>query len=353
MLPFRRVLIISFVFVVTLSLRSQDPHFTQFYQVPGQINPALVGSYGGLYRVGLNYRDQWNPALSSSFSTFSASGDIKFELGEARDGQDIFALGIVFLSDRVGIIDLNTTGIGLTGAFHKSLDAKTKQYLSLGTQIGISQLNVNYEDLTFHDQFNAIDAFTGFTAENLPVNNFGKFDLSLGMNYSISPLKRTNFTLGAAIYHLIPGNVSFFEKNNSSTSTLDVDFVQKRRFVAHASYDKPISETLAINPRALLMSQGKHNQAQVSALFKLKGLQDDTKEFFLGPGVRTVNDVQGFRMESLILQAGMKYNGLIFGLSYDHFTDDLFGQLNGLGAFEFSVNFLGEYSNDDTFCPTF
>ena len=353
MLQFNKVLLACFLIFLASTSKSQDPHFTQFYQVPGQINPALIGSFGGLYRVGLNYRDQWNPALASSFSTFSASGDIKFELGEARDGQDIFALGIVFLSDRVGIIDLNTTGIGLSGAFHKSLDAKTKQYISLGTQVGITQLNVNYEDLTFNDQFNAIDAYTGFTAENLPVNNFGRFDLSLGVNYSISPLKRTNFTLGAAVYHLVPGNVSFFEKNNASSSTLDVDFVQKRRIVAYASYDKPISETLAINPRALFMSQGKHNQAQLSALFKLKGLQDDTKEFFLGPGLRTVSDIQSFRVESLILQAGMKYNGLIFGLSYDHYMDDLFGQLNGLGAIEFSVNFLGEYVNDDTFCPTF
>jgi type IX secretion system PorP/SprF family membrane protein len=330
-----------------------DPHFTQFYQVPGQFNPALTGTFGGLYRVGLNYRDQWDAALTSPFKTFSASGDIKFELGESRDGQDIFALGILFMSDRVGIIDLNATGIALTGAYHKSLDVKTKQYLGGGVQIGITQLNVNYEDLTFQDQFNAIDAYTGFTNENLPENNFGNFDLSFGLNYSITPYKRSNINVGAALFHIIPGNVSFFNKNDNSTNNLDINFIQERRLVVHAHYDIPTSETIALCPRALFMSQGSHNQIQITNLFKLRELQNSDKEFFFGPGVRLVNDTQSFKVESLILQGGMTYKGLIFGLSYDHFLDDILDQRAGLGALEFSINFLGQYQNEDTFCPVF
>ncbi len=334
-------------------IRAQDAHFTQYYQVPGQFNPALTGTFGGLYRVGINYRDQWSSAVNTNFKSFTASGDVKFEIGQGRNGKDIAALGIMFLSDKTDIFDFNTTGIALTGAFHKSLDKNTKQYLGGGVQIGIYQKNVNYEDLTFQDQFNAIDAFEGFTTENLPVNNYGSFDLSLGVQYTISPAKRTNFNIGLSLYHLFPNNESFWAQNEIKTNNLDTDFVQYRRYNAHISYSFPTSETLVINPRLLFMSQGPHNQILLSNLFKIKGLQDDTKQFFIGPAVRTVSDVSGFHIESLILQGGIEYNGLIFGLSYDHNLDDLFSDRKGLGAFELSINILGKYENENTFCPTF
>lgn len=353
MLHIKSFLLIFFSCIILSNINAQDAHFTQYYQVPGQVNPALTGTFGGLYRVGINYRDQWNQAVQSGFNSFTASGDVKFEIGQDRSGQDIVALGIMFLSERTDIFDFNTTGIALAGAFHKALDKNTKQYLGAGVQVGIFQKNVNYEDLTFQDQFNAINAFDGITSENLPVNNFGAFDLNLGVQYSISPIKRSNFNVGVSMYHLFPNNNSFWAQNEIIDNNLDTDFTEYRRVNAHVSYAFPTSETLVINPRLLYMSQGPHNQILLSNLFKVKGLQDDTKSFFFGPAIRMDNDVSGFGVESLILQAGIEYNSMIFGLSYDHNMDDLFSNRRGLGAFELSINILGQYENEDTFCPTF
>lgn len=346
---------LAIVFLCSFYLmgNSQDAHFTQYHQVPGQFNPALTGTFGGLYRVGINYRDQWSPAINTPFQTFSASGDVKFELGAGRSGKDIAALGIMFISDRTDLFDLNTTGIALTGAFHKALDKKTKQYIGGGAQVGIYQRNLNYENLKFQDQFNAIDSYSLESNENLPVNNFGTFDFNLGINYSISPRKRTNLNIGASLFHVVPGNRSFFDKNDIDDESIDTDFNIYRRINFHASYAFPTSETLVINPRILYVNQGPHNQILLSNLFKIKGLQDDTKQFFIGPALRMANDVKGFNLESVILQTGIEYNGLIFGLSYDYNVDDLLSNRAGLGAFEFSINFLGEYENEDTFCPTF
>ncbi len=344
---------VFFILSLVVNLTGQDVQFTQFYQVPGQVNPALTGTFGGLYRIGINYRDQWRAATQSPYSSFSASGDVKFELNSGRTGKDIAAIGIMFLSDRTSIVDFNETGIALTAAYHKALDKKTKQYIGGGIQAGIFQKSLNYEDLLFGDQFNFIDAYDRATLENLPVNNFGNFDLNLGIHYSISPAKRTNFNIGASVYHILVKNQSFFEKNDSETGGLELEFNQYRRFNVHASYDFGYSETMSINPRILASFQGPHNQILLSNIFKFRALQDDTKQFFVGPGIRLSNDEIGFNAESAIIIAGLEYKGLILGLSYDHQLNDIFQTQKGLGIVEFSVNFLGEYVNENTFCPTF
>ena len=166
-----------FVIIAISGLQAQDAHFTQYYQVPAYVNPALVGNFNGLFKVGMNYRDQWRPAIDRPYATFTATGESKFMVGK-RD-PDIAALGIMFFSDQISKYDLNTTQIALTGSYHKLLDRKTKQYIGIGYQAAIFQKSLNYEDLTFGDQFNAIDAYSNETLELLPGNNIGFFDMNV------------------------------------------------------------------------------------------------------------------------------------------------------------------------------
>ena len=50
-------------------VQGRDAHFTQYYQVPAYVNPALVGNFNGLFKVGMNYRDQWRPAIDRPYAT--------------------------------------------------------------------------------------------------------------------------------------------------------------------------------------------------------------------------------------------------------------------------------------------
>ncbi|MFH1322164.1 MAG: type IX secretion system membrane protein PorP/SprF [Bacteroidota bacterium] len=57
------ICVISLICVIVLNrcnrCYSQDIHFSQFYQTPLIINPALTGSFNGQVRVLMNYKDQW------------------------------------------------------------------------------------------------------------------------------------------------------------------------------------------------------------------------------------------------------------------------------------------------------
>ena len=206
--------LLSLAIIISLNAvgKAQDGHFTQYYQIPGNTNPALTGTFNGLYRVGMNYRDQWRPSVGRPFVSFAAGGDVKFSRS-GRAASDVAALGINFYSDRTKQYDFNVSQIAISGAYHKLLDKATNQYLGIALQASVSQRTLNYEYLTFQDQFNAIDGYTFESSEILPVNNFGFYDLGLGLNYSFSPKDKNSLNLGVALFHLTRPNISFYSQN--------------------------------------------------------------------------------------------------------------------------------------------
>ncbi len=330
----------------------QDAHFTQYYQNAAMINPSLVGNFGGLYKVGANYRDQWRAALDRPYATFVAQGESSFDLG-AKNAPDKAALGIMFFSDKVNTYGLNTNQIVLSGNYRKLLNAKTKQYVGLGMQSGVVTKTLNYENLTFGDQFNAIDAYNIETKELLPINNFGFFDLSLGVDYSISPSSKYNFNIGAAMFHITKPNISFFAKENTPDLNLDLNSFLNRKLVVHSSINIPISPSLDIEPRALLMMQDIHRMFVLGSLFKLNNPKTENQVFYAGPSLRASNQLNSMGLESIMLTVGMEIRGLNVGLSYDYNVGDLFNARQGLGTFELSMSYVGQYENDENFCPKF
>ena len=150
-------------------LFGQDQHFTQFYASPLSMNPALSGAFNGKFRLSMIYRDQWRNALDNPYVTYAGTVDLRFGL-KGRNGRsrDAVGVGMAFYSDKVSSIDFSTNQIMVSGAFHKSLSKAGDQYLSLGFQAGISQRSVNYENLTFEDQFNGTNEYSGVSGEGFP-----------------------------------------------------------------------------------------------------------------------------------------------------------------------------------------
>ncbi|RLA43167.1 MAG: hypothetical protein DRQ97_13105, partial [Gammaproteobacteria bacterium] len=163
---------------------------------------------------------------------------MRFDVG--KNGNDFVGGGITFLSDKVGTFDFNTLGIKLSGAFHKSLDKQTKQYLSGGLYFGITQKNVNVEQLFFDDQFNGLNGYNFPTGEVFPENNFGFMDLGMGLNYAISPTDATQFTIGGSVAHLHEPSASF----GSRTGEVDVpDIKLYRKWTGYFSASFDVGET--------------------------------------------------------------------------------------------------------------
>ena len=342
------------LFVYTSAI-SQDSQFSQFYANPHYLNPALTGSHSGTYRVVANYRDQWDGALNTPFSTISVGGDLKYDLrnpGSFSKGNDLVAIGIQFFSDRVGLLNYNTTQLSLFGAFHKLLDKETTQYLSVGLQLGLAQRGISITNLNFQDQFNGIDQFNFPTQEILPANSQVAPDVSVGLHYSITPKKNNSYYIGVAYQHWNEPNISFFDRDLSTTQDFE-SFSLDARFTAHASASFPLSPAVSIEPRTLYLSQGQSQSAVVGVNLRYKLIDSDEFSTHLGLWMRTSRSLSVWQPTDAILSFGIGKNGLLVGVSYDANLRNLTGTTLGTSTLELSISYTGNHENGDKFCPEF
>jgi len=335
---------------------AQDVQFSQFYANPLYLNPALTGSHSGTYRLMSSYRNQWSGALENPFVSYTAGGDIKFTLrnkrGSYSGGNDLAAAGIQFFSDRVGQFDYNTNQISFFGAFHKLLGAKTNQYLSAGLQLGLGQRGINYEDLTFQDQFNGVDLFNGGTAETLPANALGYSDVSIGLHYSVKPKQDKGIYMGVAYHHFNKPNVSFFN-NDVRLGDLYVPFLLESKLTVHGGASFIKSELLSIQPRAIYIQQGQSATAIIGSNLKYKFIDSDGIALHIGGWLRASDNLTTFQPTDVIISAAFQKQGLQVGFSYDHHLRKLTSTLLGQGIFELTISYVGDHDNENEICPQF
>lgn len=343
-----------FLLVFLAPLAAQDQHFTQFFASPLTLNPALTGALQGKYRLSFIYRDQWRQALEYPYSTFSVAADFRYPLKKyKRRYKDAFGVGLLFYTDRVPSVNFSTNQMMVSGAFHKALDARSAQYLSVGFQLGIAQRNVSYASLSFEDEFNGNDGYNlGSTGEALPENNFAFGDLQLGINYSYAPERGLNVYAGAALHHVTEPELSFFFDAEAATED-QISSTLYRKYSGYLNLSLPLGESVRFSPRALVYAQGPHAAFNGGANFRF--LIDDLRgtALHLGAWARPVRNQNDFTLDSAIGMVGIEYNNFLIGFSYDIGLDELSIVRRTQGAFEISVAYLGEYEDDAVLCPKF
>lgn len=346
-----------FLFVLTsaVCMMAQDSQFSQFLANPIHLNPALTGSHSGSYRVIANYRDQWNGPLERPFSTISFSGDVKYNLSNAGSysaGNDIVAVGMQFYSDRVALLDYNTTQLSIFGAYHKMLAKETNQYLSVGVQLGLAQRGINYQNLTFQDQFNGVDQYNQPTGEILPSNSVVAPDISLGLHYSITPTKNNGYYLGVAYHHWNQPNISFFDLDNVTTDEYE-PYTLDAKLTAHLSTSFALNDYTAVEPRVVYLSQGIAKSLIIGSNIKYELSETDGIDTHLGLWLRSSKGLQTWEQTDVILSAGFGKGGLLIGVSYDANLRKYTSTTFGTSTFELSVSYTGNHDNDNRICPSF
>lgn len=334
---------------------AQDQHFTQFYSAPLTINPALTGSIDAKYRMGLIYRDQWRNVLDNPATTIAGALDLRFPIvWRGAKLRDAAGVGLMFFNDKNPGTDFTTTQIALSGAYHKSLNKVSNQFLSLGVQIALSQRNVNYENLTFEDQFNGTTGFTVGTAESLPPNNFSYADYAVGLNYSYAPVNKTGFFAGFAIHHFLEPQMSFyFDEVNPEESPSNTLFT---KYSGQLNVQIPLGKKFELSPRTFFAKQGPHLELNAGTNFRILISDLNNTALHIGSWVRTVgNEDDSFGMDAVIIMFGFEVGDFLVGASYDASVNDLRVTSTGLSrsALEFSLVYLGEYENEEIQCPKF
>lgn len=191
----------------------QDHMYSQFFNSPVYLNPALNGQFKGDLRMNLIYRNQYT-SVPGGLSYLSAS--IDYNVPEFGGG-----LGLLFTRSNEGYAYLNKNNIA--GIYSYSVGSED-YVLSFGLQAGITNRSVDFSKLVFGDQ---IDPRLGYIpgsvtgADKPDFNNRFYFDSGVGINLTLK-----NFNIGGAAQHINKPNESF----TGTPSTLPM------RGTVHASF---------------------------------------------------------------------------------------------------------------------
>ena len=318
---------------------AQDLHFSQFFNAPLLTNPANTGFIPDAdYRVGINYRNQWNSILTSPYKTMSAWGDMQLFRNKFENAW--MGIGGVLLSDVAGSGGLKSNKFYGSVAYHQMLG--NSSLLSAGFNLGYVSKRIDPTAFKFPDQFNGkfFDATIapGVQFTNL---NIDYFDLQVGLNYAYFPQENIYINAGYSIHHVNIPKETFFG-DNTDAGKIPI------RHIGFVNAILKVHPRVIINPNIYFTTQ--------------------TNAIELTAGINANYNLTEFGESQLIFGAYYRYNDAIipvigfetkktaFTFSYDATVSNLSKFNNFRGGVEFSIVKKGFYpGNEDrqTMCPRF
>jgi type IX secretion system PorP/SprF family membrane protein len=283
-----RYITIIIVFVVQIPFTfGQGIHFTQFYNNPLLLNPAMTGYTNNCIKGGLISRKQW-VQFQNYYNTYSGFIEIKLPPNKKQPRwikkQDWFGIGLTAYSDNAGDGNLKTKQVFFTTAYHKGrikLFQKKLLDVSIGLGYGIFNKSVDYNKLYFNNQWN------GYNFDN-SINNLENHvgitytDISkviaLGTNLNLSP-DNSNYRafVGLSYLHYSIPRESFYEDHARLTNKITI----------HGGYYGPLFSILAIESELMYASINKANDIILGSNYFLY----KNPHFFIGTWCRLNNEL--------------------------------------------------------------
>ncbi len=321
-----------------LTVKAQDPHFSQFFASPLTLNPAYTGKFNGNYRVSGNYRNQW-PEINNAFIT--TTGSIDFHLFENRiKNGDVLGVGFMFLSDNSANSAVKFNYASGSLAFHKGMDEDGNKQFSVGLQGTFSNLLINTSKLVFEDQLTTI-GFSKPTDELFKQNTLQSsyFDANAGLLFtSYNTENNSNYYIGLSMYHL----------NKPTLKLTGTNFFLNPRYTLHAGGFYQFSDAVGLHVSGLHSSQGGTTETVVGGAFQLTASNDATNPIYVYAG-------SWLRLkDALIPYVGLEYANTRLGISYDVNTSSLKTASVNKGGIEISLIFTNQPNTDRPInCPKF
>lgn len=303
-------------------VNGQDVHYSQFYNSPHTMNPALSGIYNGDKKYLGSLRDQWRWVPVPWF-TFGGAYDQKIYPDKSEN--HFFSIGGNFYHDRQGASRLNFTDINLTGTYSHLLNPEN--ILTGGVSLGIGTRGFDTKDLTWNNQWNG-EAYDPSlpSGEDFDAKRITFFETALGVNYRWQKSSRTHIDAGIGVFHLVPPSAGYYD-NEDQKLPMNVNLSFIGRFELADKFD------LQFN--ALQQLQKEYKETLLGALGIIHVNQDRGKEteVHAGLGYRTTG--------SLYPTLALQYTNYYVGLSYDiDFTDFNKEFDTARGAFELHFRYI-------------
>jgi type IX secretion system PorP/SprF family membrane protein len=308
---------------------AQDHIYSQFFNAPLYLNPALTGQFEGDVRLNMIYRSQYS-GLSQDLNYLSASADINIP---SFGG----GLGLLFNRSSEGTAYLMKNNMAATYSYSIGSDDFVT---SFGLQAGVTNRTIAWNKLVFNDQ---IDPRLGYmpgstsAAEQPDVANKYFFDAAAGINVVVK-----SFMVGASFYHINQPNESF----SGSEAKLPM------RMSLNTSYRIPLSYNSAnyddgayLIPSIVYYQQAKLKSASIGAQLKYRNLNTGIWYRTAGQGSP---DAIVVSLIFDILGGGKTGDKWRLGLSHDATTSKI-NYTNTSGTTEASVGYQTYLRNSENY----
>ncbi len=316
------------IFLINISVKGQDIHYSQFYNSPLNLNPANTGVFNGDERFMASYKSQAR-AVPVPWTTFSGQYDRKFYLGNSDNS--FISGGVLFNYDKQGLSRLNLTNINFLGSYTRIINKRN--LITGGLGLGFATRGLSLTSLSWDRQWDG-DAYdpTLPSGENTDMDRVSFLENSIGLNYRYQITSRTNFDFGLGVYHFIEPKVAFFQAD-------DVKLPRRLNLNFRGTYE--VHPKLDIQGHALGQFQGAYDEYLFGLLGKIYIQEQRGKEFNLhvGLGLRTTK-IADKATNTLIPTIAIEFNRYYGSFSYDVQSFDHDGTRVNLGGPELHFRYI-------------
>lgn len=337
MFCFRSLTMALLLVAASTSIYAQDFHYSQFYNAPLHLNPALTGIFGGDVRIQGNYKSQWTD-VPVDYKTVTLAYDQKF-LG-VTGGDGFFSGGIAFNYDRAGDSKLTWANLDLNLSYTRVFSPRI--ILSGGVKGALIQRSFDQGNLRFNDQF---DAVRGQVNLGLPNNEAfdtdGQLfpDFSAGLNLRLQARqtselvyrndRRTRADIGIALHHIFAPDQAFYD---------DVDVPLERRLSPYVTGVLQVLSRVDVVGGITYQNQGSFYDELVGMLGGRVWISNTLNRqisVMAGMGLRRdrIQDAYWPTFE-------ISYNDLRVGLNYDFNTSEFDIATENRGGLELSLSYV-------------
>lgn len=302
-------------------LSGQDIHFSQFAQSALNINPANAGFFDADLRLGALHRRQW-ASVTVPYKTFSVAADAKLNMFlPVLSG---FGAGILINHDETGDGQLRTLDVRAMFSYRHPLNSDSIHFIRVGLLSGFSQRTIDFNKLTFDNQFNG-DSWDpqAPSGENYSGNKVNWFDVGIGIGWDMMN-ENSRYSLGISSTHLNRPNQSFM------TETV------RRPVLWQLNYESihKINDQFSLLPSMIYMHQQEFREFNLGA--ELKILLQNEKQQHAAAGL----GIYSRWNDAIIPTVAIYWSKFRFGFSYDINISTLNTVSRGMGGPEFSIVYM-------------
>lgn len=301
----RKLPLLLSAFLFSVTVKAQDPAYTQAFLSPLYLNPAATGAGDYDLRISAIYRRQWW-LIPSNFHSAA------FSLDKALPQHNI-GLGLLGTHSSAGYLKRN----GIYGSFawapcteiwnQASNPDDRKWFATFGFQAGVAQSRIDYGKLVFADQLTASGVITPSVSAADPAVNSGRFypDFAAGFFFNYD----ARLLIGFSAHHLNYPDESLTSANVSSVPL---------KLAGNVVWSLYPGNAWVLNISGVGYRQGMHKRLQ----FGIEATNDNYNGVSLGlfygssfqTGINTVGFTLAFNLFDENNRAGEK---LRVGLGHD------------------------------------